>query len=153
MLRAINEDGARVEMYTAWSLMDNFEWAKGYTERFGLHYIDFNDPDRPRIRKDSSYCIQQIATENSVAANTEDEFYTCGSKYMTDKKTKKPIMIEEEIQEIKTEQVLEFASYNAEISSSDEVKEQVVEENNNSLSGGAIFGITALCAAVAMLGK
>ena len=68
-------------MYTAWSLMDNFEWAKGYTERFGLHWVDYTDPARPRYRKDSSYCIQEIATDNSVYGNTEEQFKTCGLKY------------------------------------------------------------------------
>ena len=81
MLRAIDEDKVNVQMYTAWSLMDNFEWAKGYTERFGLHFVDYDDPERRRIRKDSSFCIQQIATENAVAANTKEEFAKCGKGY------------------------------------------------------------------------
>ena len=125
MLRAINEDDVRVEMYTAWSLMDNFEWDKGYTERFGLHYVDFNDPDRPRIRKDSSYCIQQIATENAVSANTKDEFFSCGTKYMADKNKPK-----------------------------NQTREIVVERKEHvHYEGGAcgIIGITVICGASAVL--
>uniref|UniRef100_H2YY83 beta-glucosidase n=1 Tax=Ciona savignyi TaxID=51511 RepID=H2YY83_CIOSA len=60
VLKAIQLDNVNVIGYTAWSLMDNFEWAEGYSERFGLHWVDFNDPERPRIRKQSVNCFVEI---------------------------------------------------------------------------------------------
>jgi beta-glucosidase len=39
-------DGANVQSYHAWSLLDNFEWSEGYTPRFGLVYIDYNTLSR-----------------------------------------------------------------------------------------------------------
>ncbi|KAG5671236.1 hypothetical protein PVAND_001445 [Polypedilum vanderplanki] len=42
-----------VKAYTVWSLIDNFEWMRGYTERFGIYAINFTDPERQRIPKKS----------------------------------------------------------------------------------------------------
>jgi beta-glucosidase len=50
--RAIAE-GVPVEGYFVWSLLDNFEWARGYSRRFGLVYVDY--PTLERLPKSSFY--------------------------------------------------------------------------------------------------
>ena len=43
--RAIDK-GARLRGYFVWSLMDNFEWAEGYSKRFGIVYVDYATQER-----------------------------------------------------------------------------------------------------------
>jgi beta-glucosidase len=45
------EDGVPVRGYFVWSLLDNFEWAHGYSKRFGIVYVDY--PTLERMPKDS----------------------------------------------------------------------------------------------------
>jgi beta-glucosidase len=59
--RAI-EDGADVRGYHAWSLLDNFEWAEGFEQRFGLAWVDF--PSCDRTLKESGRWYGRVATEN-----------------------------------------------------------------------------------------
>ncbi|XP_046546593.1 lactase-phlorizin hydrolase-like [Haliotis rubra] len=64
MLKAVRLDGCNLKGHTSWSLMDNFEWARGYSEKFGLHYVDFDDPSRPRIPKDSARYLASVIADN-----------------------------------------------------------------------------------------
>nr|XP_020635330.1 lactase-phlorizin hydrolase [Pogona vitticeps] len=59
-LKAVILDGVDLRGYTVWCLMDNFEWAVGFSERFGLHYTNYTDPTLPRIPKESSKYYSSI---------------------------------------------------------------------------------------------
>jgi beta-glucosidase len=61
--RAI-QDGVPLKGYFVWSLMDNFEWAYGYSKRFGIVYVDY--ATQRRIWKDSARWYQQVIAANAV---------------------------------------------------------------------------------------
>ena len=61
-LQKANDDGADVRGYFLWTFLDNFEWDKGYNERFGIIYVDF--ATQKRIVKDSAYWYQKVIESN-----------------------------------------------------------------------------------------
>ena len=63
-LKELKRAAGEIELkgYFQWSLMDNFEWAKGYFERFGLVYVDYRTQER--IWKDSAYWYQNLIRTN-----------------------------------------------------------------------------------------
>jgi beta-glucosidase len=61
-IRAIADaihQGVDVRGYFVWSLLDNFEWALGYTKRFGIYYVDY--PTQARILKRSGFWYKDLA--------------------------------------------------------------------------------------------
>lgn len=57
--------GVPIDGYFVWSLMDNFEWARGYRQRFGLVWVDFET--QQRIPKDSAEWYRGIVSANGLA--------------------------------------------------------------------------------------
>lgn len=63
ILNAI-EQGVNVEGYFLWSLMDVFSWTNGYTKRYGLFYVDFNNQNR--YAKKSAFWYKKISDRKSL---------------------------------------------------------------------------------------
>lgn len=57
-LAEARREGIPVDAYFAWSLMDNFEWAAGYSLRYGIVYVDFET--QKRIPKDSALYYREV---------------------------------------------------------------------------------------------
>ena len=56
--------GVNVQGYFVWSLLDNFEWAFGYSHRFGIVWVDF--PTGSRLPKESFRWYRQLIASNTV---------------------------------------------------------------------------------------
>jgi beta-glucosidase len=63
LARAI-QDGAKVRAFHAWSLLDNFEWLDGYTQRYGLTYVDYRN--QKRTVKDSGLWYGKLAATGQL---------------------------------------------------------------------------------------
>lgn len=62
--RAINTDGCNVIGYTAWSLMDSFEWNSGYTVKHGLYAV--NSTSFKRVPKKSVGYLRNLIKNRTV---------------------------------------------------------------------------------------
>ena len=58
------DQGVNVKGYFQWSLYDNFEWSFGYTSRFGIVFVDFNNQER--IIKESGHWYSEVIKNNAV---------------------------------------------------------------------------------------
>lgn len=63
------QQGVPLAGYFVWSLLDNFEWASGYSQRFGLVWVDFTTLER--TPKDSAVWIKNITAKNSLVCPPE----------------------------------------------------------------------------------
>jgi beta-glucosidase len=61
--RAI-QNGVPLAGYFVWSFLDNFEWARGYTQRFGIVWVDYET--QQRIPKESALWYKEVIATNSL---------------------------------------------------------------------------------------
>uniref|UniRef100_A0A6J0SMM2 Lactase-like protein isoform X1 n=1 Tax=Pogona vitticeps TaxID=103695 RepID=A0A6J0SMM2_9SAUR len=66
ILKAIYIDDVHLKGYFVWSLLDNFEWISGYSSRFGLFFVDFEDPALPRIPYKSATEYAKVIANNGL---------------------------------------------------------------------------------------
>jgi beta-glucosidase len=64
-LQRAHGDGVALGGYFHWSIMDNFEWAAGYRERFGLIHVDYETQER--TLKDSAHWYRGVIESNGAA--------------------------------------------------------------------------------------
>lgn len=70
---AIKLDGVDVIGYTAWSLMDGFEWHRGYSIRRGLFYVDFLSQEKTLLPKSSALFYQKLIEKNGFPPLPENQ--------------------------------------------------------------------------------
>ncbi|XP_004449719.2 klotho [Dasypus novemcinctus] len=72
-LKAIRLDGVNVIGYTAWSLVDGFEWHRGYSIRRGLFYVDFLSQEKQLVPKSSALFYQKLIENNGFPPLPENQ--------------------------------------------------------------------------------
>ena len=64
-LARASSEGVPLQGYLHWSLLDNFEWQEGFTQRFGMIFVDF--PTQKRILKDSVHWYASVIKSNGAS--------------------------------------------------------------------------------------
>ncbi len=64
-LARASQEGVPLKGYLHWSLLDNFEWQDGYTQRFGMIFVDY--PTQKRILKDSAHWYATVIKSNGAS--------------------------------------------------------------------------------------
>lgn len=72
LLTAYDLDGVNIKGYVTTSLMDSFEWLNGYKVGFGLHHVDFSNPNRPRTPKYSAHFYHKVIKDNGFPAPDDE---------------------------------------------------------------------------------
>lgn len=60
------EDGCNVTGYLVWSIIDNFEWTSGYTEKFGIFAVNMKSPNRERTTKKSANFFKKLISTKTL---------------------------------------------------------------------------------------
>ncbi|KAK1140126.1 hypothetical protein N8T08_010882 [Aspergillus melleus] len=60
LARAVKNDGIDIRSYFAWTFTDNWEWAAGFSDRFGSTFVDFDSPEKTRYPKQSAYYLDKL---------------------------------------------------------------------------------------------
>lgn len=63
--RAIDK-GCNVTGFTVWSLIDNFEWTSGYTEKFGIFSVNMSSVEKERTAKKSALFMKQLINDKTL---------------------------------------------------------------------------------------
>ncbi|XP_030056232.1 klotho [Microcaecilia unicolor] len=87
ILKAIRYDAVNITGYTAWSLMDGFEWLRGYSIRRGLYYVDFASHNKRLMPKSSALFYRKLIEQNGFPPLPENQpiegTFPCGFAWGT----------------------------------------------------------------------
>ncbi|KAL3567318.1 hypothetical protein D5086_029969, partial [Populus alba] len=69
VLKSINDHGVDVKGFFAWSFLDDFEWGSGYSSRFGLFYIDYENNLKRYAKNSVKWFKQFLKKDESTELN------------------------------------------------------------------------------------
>ena len=64
--KAISEDSCNIIGYTVWSIIDNFEWNQGYSEKFGIYAVNMTSPTKERTPKKSAQFMKDVIEKRII---------------------------------------------------------------------------------------